>query len=148
MRRLFVILTAILMLAVLAAPATAKPGKPDKPEKPGPVLTFGAEPYAEYQPDIGMCVADVGVDIAYAGKGNLVVFEASREDAVLGRVVFQHSEIELNGSLNGLLFSYEFPCGSEIELEITHTATLYRRKGTELVSITETRFMDFLIYEP
>jgi hypothetical protein len=136
------------MLTVLAAPAAAKPGNSDKPKKPGPLLTFSVEPWAEYQPDFSMCVADVGVDVEHAGKGSLVVFEASRNDAELGQVLLQHTEEMLRGGLDGLLFSYEFPCDSEIKLDVTHVATLYDRKGKELVSTTETRLMDFSICEP
>ncbi|MBT8165179.1 MAG: hypothetical protein HKO63_05130 [Acidimicrobiia bacterium] len=146
MRRLLVVLTALLMLAVLAAPAAAKPGNsdtPEKPGKPGPSLTFSVEPWAEYQPDRGMCVADVGVDVGHAGKGKRVVFEALLDGEVL-----QDADMTLiTGGRVGLLFGYEFPCDSEIELEITHVATLYDRKGIELVSVTETRLMDFSICE-
>ncbi len=78
----------------------------------------------------------------HAGKGSLVVFEASRTDAEFGQVL-QHTEEMLRGGLRELLFSYEFPCDSAVELEITHVATLYDRKGTVLASVTETRLMDF-----
>lgn len=143
MRRLCVILTALLMLVVLAAPATAKRGGHDKPGKPGPSLTFSVEPWAEYQPDRGVCVADVGVDVVHETKGKRVVFEALLDGEVL-----QDTDIALiTGGRVGLLFSYEFLCDSEIELEITHVATLYDRKGNELVSVTETRLMDFSICE-
>jgi hypothetical protein len=146
MRRLLVILTALLMLAALAAPAAAKPGnsdKPEKPGKPGPSLTFSVEPWAEYQPDRGVCVADVGVDVVHETKGKRVVFEA-----VLGTDLLRRSEVTLiTGGRVGLLFGYDFPCDAEVELEITHVATLYDRKGNELVSVTETRLMDFSICE-
>ena len=143
MRRLCVVLTALLMLVLLAAPATAKPGRPDKPGKPGPSLTFSAEPWAEYQPDPGVCVADVGVDLVHEGKGKRVGFEALLDGKVL-----QDTDIALiTGGRVGLLFSYEFPCDEEVELEITHVATLYDRKGNELVSVTEIRLMDFSICE-
>jgi len=143
MRRLCVVLTALVMLAALAAPAAAKPGNSDKPEKPGPSLTFSVEPWAEYQPDRGMCVADVGVDVVHAGKGKRVVFKALLD----GEVLQDTQGPLITGGRVGLLFGYEFPCDSEIELEITHVATLYDRKGTELVSVTETRLMDFSICE-
>ena len=143
MRRLCVILTALLMLVILATPATAKRGGHDKPDKPGPLLTFSVEPWAEYQPDRAVCVADVGVDVVHEGKGKRVVFKALLDGKVL-----QDTDIMLiTGGRVGLLFGYEFPCHSASELVIKHVATLYDRKGNELVSVTETRLMDFSICE-
>lgn len=144
MRRLLIIVTAVLLLAAMAAPATAKRNKPDEPRKPAVTMSFGEEPWAEYQPQFSLCVADVGVNITNAGKGSLVVFEA-----LLGSELLQHSEVILPAHRRvGLLFSYDVPCNSEIDLEVTHRASFESRKGNEFLSIEETRLMSFTICDP
>lgn len=149
MRRLFVTLIALLLaLGAAAAPATAKRDKPAEPAKPAPTLAFGhpagSEPYAGYQPAFGLCVADVYVQVDGAGRRNLVTFEADSADGIVS-----HSQDQtlLWGHPIGLLFSYDFPCASEIELEITHVVTLQDRKGTELASIQATPTMNFVVHE-
>ncbi len=140
MRRLLVILIALLLvLGAVAAPATAKR---DRPNKPAPTLTFGGEPYAGYQPQSGICVADVPLQVERAGKGNLVTFEA-----FLGVELLNSQETTLRtGGSSGLLFSYDFSCESEIQLDITHVATLEDRKGKELASAQETHTMNFVVH--
>jgi hypothetical protein len=141
MRRLFVTVIALLLvLGTAAAPATAKR---DKPDKPGPSLAFGVEPYAGYQPELSICVADVPLQVEGAGKGSLVTFEAFRMPDVL--LDSQETTLRTGGS-SGLLFSYDFPCESEIQLDITHVATLKDRKGKELASAQETHTMNFEVH--
>jgi hypothetical protein len=148
MHRLFVILTALLLLVVWAAPATAKSGKPDKPDKSAPTLIFGVEPpYAGYEPERGICEAEIRLQVQGAANGSRVVFEAYVGPEVLPEMLLSSQEETLRkGGTNNLLFSYDFACQSEIQLDITHVATLYDRKGKELASVQETHLMNFEIH--
>lgn len=142
MRRLIVILTALLMLALMAAPAAAKREKPDKPGQPAASLEFGEAAHAEYQPDLGMCVADVQILVNRAGKQSVIVATATTADGVVAHS--QEETLPRAGSF-GLLLSYGFECNSEIGwLEVTHAATLYDKRGNEVASIEETRLMNFV----
>lgn len=150
MRRIIVILTSMLMLAAMAVPASAKPDKPGKPDqgggKPVPTVEFGwpdgSGPWAEYQPSNEACVADVPVSVTGATKDSRIVFTAKAATLLVSNEV---TIPRLPGRSLGIIFSYDFPCDAEVELEVVHTAVLYDNNGAEVSSAEATHLMAFLV---